>query len=564
MSGFFYAIIPNLVFADARVYFSEIAWAGSNISWADEWFELGNGSSSDIDLSNWKITRLSNGEEKDMLVIPSGKIPANGHFLIANYAPPDTILPLTADLVSADVSLANSQLQLKLYDSNGLLVDTADDGVGDPPAGDKQIKASMERILPLADGTLSSSWQTAATPIDPNDLSKGYGTPEVANYPKPVYGRAFIVINEIMPDPNAGDEWIELYNQGDNEVNLTGWQLDDILAGGSKPYTFSGRIIRAGEFLTVTKSTSGIGFNNDGDEVNLVNPEGTVVDHTQYDRANENQVWVRTNERAFVWSSYQTKAQDNRLPERANYNNLVKISEILPNPAGSDEDGEWVELVSASDLAIDLSGWSLDDEEGGSSPYQFESNSILSPHQYFLVNRAQSKIAYNNDSDEVRLFAPDQTLVDSTVYSKVKENESFAYISGIWQWTNQPTFGLENKTSKIAVQNPELLPAPAPNPASGTSSEKTDQAPAKSPVKVGGAIKTAILSQPILIEKTASQQIFPPLIAGAESSKKEPPVLIHWLFFGIIATVCLGVIKLWRRLKLSKSSNGTAKPWHPG
>ena len=50
--------------------------------------------------------------------------------------------------------------------------------------------------------------------------------------------RAQVVINEIQMDP---DQWIELYNKGDSNVDLSNWSVDD--DGGTQKYLILGGII---------------------------------------------------------------------------------------------------------------------------------------------------------------------------------------------------------------------------------------------------------------------------------------------------------------------------------
>ncbi len=169
------------------VVINELMWMGSSLSTADEWIELRNTTGNDIDISGWQLTKLSAGVENIMVEIPAGStIPAKGYFLISNYDEANSQIAVTPDLVDASVSLANSQLQIKLYDGQwdggGTLIDVADDGVGDPAAGDNTNKYSMMRVAPPGDGTLAASWFTA-------DIAEGWdagaaekGTPGSANY----------------------------------------------------------------------------------------------------------------------------------------------------------------------------------------------------------------------------------------------------------------------------------------------------------------------------------------------------------------------------------------------
>jgi hypothetical protein len=167
------------------VVISELMWMGSTLSDADEWIELRNTTGSDIDLNNWDITRKSGEDEVLMLTIPAGKtILAGGYFLISNYDAKDSKINVSPDLVATAVSLANNQLQIKLYDgpweTTGNLIDTADDGTGAPAKGDSDNKYSMVRgpapgDYTPGDGTLADNWHTAdrAFGWDPGATERG-------------------------------------------------------------------------------------------------------------------------------------------------------------------------------------------------------------------------------------------------------------------------------------------------------------------------------------------------------------------------------------------------------
>ena len=166
-----------------EVIFSEIMWMGSTSSSADEWVELYNRSEAEIDLAGWTIARLTNDGEEIMLLIPEGKIPARATFLIANYPSDDSRsrLNIQPQLVDAAVALANTKLQLRLYngipDEGGELIDVADDGKGAPLAGDNDLKQAMVRVLLDQDGTLSTSWSTAKMASGWDEEAAERGTP---------------------------------------------------------------------------------------------------------------------------------------------------------------------------------------------------------------------------------------------------------------------------------------------------------------------------------------------------------------------------------------------------
>jgi len=156
-------------------------WMGDLAATSHEWIELQNMTDQDIYLIGWQITRLVDKEETVMLTIPYGAIPVNGYFLIANNNAEEANFAVEPDVVTADVSLPNNQLQLRLYDgafgNGGNLMDTADDGTGAPAAGDAETKASMVRSEPIGDGELADSWHTADTREGWDDGAQEFGTP---------------------------------------------------------------------------------------------------------------------------------------------------------------------------------------------------------------------------------------------------------------------------------------------------------------------------------------------------------------------------------------------------
>ena len=110
-----------------------------------------------------------------------------------------------------------------------------------------------------------------------------------------------IVINEINYKSYLSKDtkdWIELYNAGNSTVNLKNWVISD--GGPGKWICYSGRsysytryvhscMPRPGciqKFLArVTNSTGDMefGLSSSGDEINLYDPEGNLVDFVNYD-----------------------------------------------------------------------------------------------------------------------------------------------------------------------------------------------------------------------------------------------------------------------------------------
>lgn len=156
------------------VVINELMWMGSSNSVDDEWIELRNMTDKEIDLSGWQITKklTTSGDEALMFTIPNNTIiKADGYLLISEYDKEHSEINVDPDIVVGDGStddpvfaLANSGLQIKLYKGDWTninnLIDTADDGIGVPMAGNSSNKWSMERNEDPGDGADPLNWHT--------------------------------------------------------------------------------------------------------------------------------------------------------------------------------------------------------------------------------------------------------------------------------------------------------------------------------------------------------------------------------------------------------------------
>ncbi|MEA2035979.1 MAG: lamin tail domain-containing protein, partial [Nanoarchaeota archaeon] len=115
-----------------------------------------------------------------------------------------------------------------------------------------------------------------------------------------------VLISEVMYDVGSsqgGDfnEWIELYNNGTSEVDLTGWKINDI--------AFSAITIGVDEYIVVAEDLTGrfdeyfsnndtvwdsndafnatdssaLSFDDSSDKVNITNSTGDLIDVMSYD-----------------------------------------------------------------------------------------------------------------------------------------------------------------------------------------------------------------------------------------------------------------------------------------
>jgi hypothetical protein len=102
-----------------------------------------------------------------------------------------------------------------------------------------------------------------------------------------------IFISEVMVHPKTGEkEWIEILNNNNFEVNLIDWYIDDGENIGSTPKKFSA-IIPAQSYF-ILELTSSV-FNNDADQVRLLDQNKLEKDSFEYNSSQENISYGRWN-----------------------------------------------------------------------------------------------------------------------------------------------------------------------------------------------------------------------------------------------------------------------------
>jgi len=227
-----------------KVIFNEIAWMGSSNSSNDEWIELKNISSDEVNLSGWQI--LDKDEKIKIIFELEGaisKIPSHQFYLLERTGD-DSVPDIAADFIYTG-ALNNEDEVLYLFDQDCQLQDEI---ITEPDwqAGDKNSKRTMERKTSL-------EWQTSAningTPKAKN--SRGYysssggsgsggggsggGAPKPEPEPEPEPSEPVsggipnnVIISEVQI---ADDEFVELYNPTENDINISNWYFSYFSSG---------------------------------------------------------------------------------------------------------------------------------------------------------------------------------------------------------------------------------------------------------------------------------------------------------------------------------------------
>ncbi len=119
--------------------------------------------------------------------------------------------------------------------------------------------------------------------------------------------------------------------------------------------------------------------------------------------------------------------EENTTPARP----VVIINEINYNSQTEENPGDWVELFNTTSEFVDLSGWQLKDGND-ENMFIFPEDIDLAPHAFLVVcenlddfhaihpnvnNRiGNMDFKFSNDGEVIRLYGPDETLIDSVLY----------------------------------------------------------------------------------------------------------------------------------------------------
>lgn len=513
--------------ATPSVVINEIMWAKA------EYIELVNFGSDSIDLNGWYITRQKPGDAEEHIVdFVGGENINSGKYFLIESSEDATSIP--ADKVKSSLGLVDTGVLLRLYDSAGVVVDTANQQGAWFSGKNDSVGASMEKNSPSDDGTNAPSWHIStgnsggrvgtpgaensaqATPtLEPSvsPVPSPSVTPLVTLTPtvSPIISYTKSVhINEFLPDAigdDAAGEFIELFNSSAEPQDVSGWFLDDIENAGSSPFLIpDGAIIPPQGFLVFYRSQTKISLNNDTDHVRFIRPDGIILDDIPYSNTRVGYSYNYSGNTNFVESTTLTPGEKNIITSPPtptpksedndeestdttssvayDFSSKIFINEFLPNPKGSDTEQEFIEIKNADSRSINLFGWKLDDEDGGSSPYRFTDQERVGAGKILVLYRSKTKIALNNDSDTVRLIDPAGKIISSVPYEqKVLEGYSYARLNdGAYAWTSNTTPGDENTISVQETDTPTPKVAKVKTKKVATSSSKGNNVVSNSPI----------------------------------------------------------------------------------
>lgn len=130
-----------------------------------------------------------------------------------------------------------------------------------------------------------------------------------------------MVINEFLPNPIGEDtegEWIELFNNSQEVVDLNGWQIKD---ASGKAFFLKNKI-GPGKYFVLDYKTTKISLNNNTETLFLYDQKGNLIDKAEFaGAAPEGKSFARQNE--------QFRFTDQPTPGFANVFKNAAVSESM-------------------------------------------------------------------------------------------------------------------------------------------------------------------------------------------------------------------------------------------
>jgi hypothetical protein len=271
-------------------------------------------------------------------------------------------------------------------------------------------------------------------------------------------------------DSDVGREWLEIYNSGDGDVDLSGWKFFE--AGVNHGITLSkGKFVlssggyailaeNAEKFLSEHSSygtallDSSFSLSNDGESIALKNKEGEIVGGVAYlktmgGNGNGYSIELKQNNWLQSFIAGGTPGKENSMYvepkpiEPKIYPKSISVTELFPNPFVSQYE-EYIELYNGAAEDVDLQGWTLHDGSK-SGKYVFPVSIIVKAKEYLTIFKKDFKFALNNSGDEsVTLFDPNNVAVSIVEYNGSKKNVSYNFDGERWRWSKFLTPGTEN------------------------------------------------------------------------------------------------------------------------
>lgn len=297
----------------------------------------------------------------------------------------------------------------------------------------------------------------------------------------PLVSEASVMLSEVqVAGDKAADEFVELYNTGNDVVNLSGYSLrrksqGDATPKGSSLKTFGSNDVIPAEGYFLWASSSGIfkdhadtttsGGLSENNSLGLFDKDGNLIESltwgnghtlpfspTQFDNPDKKASFTRdleslgwnrtkdispTNSKSEVW-----KTEEPETPTTRPFTQLV-INEVFPNPDSKGDIGEFIELYNPLSETVDLSDWEIRDATTNGK-YVFPNGKKIESKAYLVITDEDFTLSLNNSKETVTLYDAEKRIVHTVSYDKTKEGVTLNLVGEKLRGGKVPTPGKDN------------------------------------------------------------------------------------------------------------------------
>ncbi len=364
-----------------------------------DWLELYNGTGADLDMEG---VMLTNRTDRITFPFPSFTLKAGERVIIfaTDSYQLDPSLPFHGKF-----KISSAGDHLYLYDPDMYLIDEL---------ATPTLTADTSYVLTGVDEDGVRHYETTSYYSPGYDnTEEGFSEYRMANATQ----SGALVINEVCPDPKLGipDEdneivdWVELKNNTDSPISLSGYYLSDKENKPMKWQFPEGATIPAGGYYLVYCSgknklqQNGIPHTNfslsaERESVVLSDSNGRLVDRVSFENVPEDYSYGRSDVGDWRLFELSTPGQPNNAAGQARSDELFRaynptgviISEVLASnssvPLGpTAATTDYVELHNTSDHTVDLSGYGLSDSLKRPRKWQFPQGASIEPGEYKII-----------------------------------------------------------------------------------------------------------------------------------------------------------------------------------
>lgn len=422
-----------------------------------EWAELFNPTESELDLSEYTLIKITSTGTEYKKQLSSSLCSNTGAYYVCNLG----INWLANSGATLELRKGSDEIDRVVFGalaSNAPIPDQGESISRIPNGQDTDSDKSDFQVVPITKGSENY-------PVSP---------------PSPIIYSDKIIINEVFPEPatRSDDEYIEILNTGTEEVDLSGWRLDDATAGSEYEIP-AGTKIAGGEYLVLCKDSANLfcDFNyknislNDtsADSAILLDPDGDIKNSISYPKAERGKSYSLINSIP-LWTLELTPGYKNILKEEFIIPEIEPEIPILDiKTAKTLNDGEEVVIqgtISVPPGILSNQYLYLQDQSGGIQIYYYQADfpaisrgDIIRVYGELSTYSSERRLKIASSSDITILS--NGALVNPTerIIGDIVDNDVGSLVSskGIVTETSGDTFIISDGQSIMVIIRPQTL-----------------------------------------------------------------------------------------------------------